>query len=336
MSLSAVLHRVRRLAVATLLLVLLGAGSAAAYWTTQASLESRATAATVGLEQSLTLTDGASPLAGTYSAENLALAGTVTITNTGSRAAEYTLAIGPGSASSPALPAAVQVAAAPVADALDCSPGATLSGARTGTLETGVTLRGELGVGVTATVCVQTSLTSAAHATLPDGTLELAMTSSLAYAQAAQWQIAADQVMTVTQSVQAAAPVDPGVEAMTCLQDGPWEIQLGFSPEEVEKDRNPVKYRMFIAHADSPDERIELTGQPTDGWYTVVHLRNTSSEVTQLVTSNSGGYGNAWLYVEKKLPGRSGWEPVAQGTFHTTPTVPGAGEVTGVHCGWQQ
>src|SRR5699024_8084247 len=106
--------------------------------------------------------------------------------------------------------------------------------------------------------------------------------------------------------------------------------------EEVEKDRNPVKYRMSIAHADSPDERIELTGQPTDGWYTVVHLRNTSREVTQLVTSNSGGYGNAWLYVEKKPPGRSGWEPAAQGTFHTTPTVPGAGDVTGVHCGWQQ
>src|SRR5699024_12612959 len=133
-------------------------------------------------------------------------------------------------------PSGVQYAAASMAGAVAWRRGATLSRACRGTLETGLPLHGALGAGATATVCVQTSRTSAAHATLPDGTLELAMTSSLAYAQAAQWQIAADQAMTVTQSVQAAAPVDPGVEAMTCLQDGPWEIQLGFSPEEVGKD----------------------------------------------------------------------------------------------------
>src|SRR5699024_1756266 len=236
----------------------------------------------------------------TYSAENLALAGTVTITNTGSRAAEYTLTIAPGPASSPALPAAVQIAAAPMAGALDCSPGATLNGARTGTLATGLTLRRELGAGATATAAVQTSPTPAAHAT------------------------------------PRRRPRRPGGGAMHCLQGGAWEVPLGFPPEEGEKGRHPVKDRMFLPPGGSPDERIELTSQPTDGWYTVVHLRNTSSEVTQLVTSNSGGYGNAWLYVEKKLPGRSGWEPAAQGTFHTTPTVPGAGDVTGVHCGWQQ
>lgn len=152
MTLSAMTDRLRRLAVATLLLVLLGAGSAAAYWTAQATAHSRATAASVGLEQALPLTGGSSPLAGTYSAEELALAGTVTITNTGSRAAEYTLEVAPGQASSPVLPAAVQIAAAPVTRALDCSPQAAQSGARTGTAEVGLSLHGELAAGATATV----------------------------------------------------------------------------------------------------------------------------------------------------------------------------------------
>lgn len=336
MTLSAMTDRLRRLAVVTLLLVLLGAGSAAAYWTAQATAHSRATAASVGLEQALQTTGGSSPLAGTYSAEQLALAGTVTLTNTGSRAAEYTLDVAPGPASSPTLPAAVQIAAAPVTRALDCSPQAALSGARTGTLGAGLSLRGELDAGATATVCVQTSLTAAAHATLPDGTLELAMTASLEYAKASQWQLTADRAMTVTQTVKAAAPVETGVETMTCRVDGPWEPQFAFSPEKNEKDRNPIKYRMFIAHAKSPDERIQLTNQQTQGWYTVVHLPNSSSEVKQLISSRSGGYGNAWLYVEKRLPGKSDWAPVAQAKFHTTSTIPGVGSATGVYCGWQK
>ena len=337
MTLSAMTDRLRRLAVATLLLVLLGAGSAAAYWTAQATAHSRATAASVGLEQALPLTGGSSPLAGTYSAEQLALAGTVTITNTGSRAAEYTLEVAPGLASSAALPAAVQIAAAPVARALDCSPQAALSGARTGNAGAGLSLHGELAAGATATVCLQTSLTAAAHASLPAGTLELAMTSSLEYARASQWQLTADRAMSVTQTVKPAPPAEPEAKTMTCRVDGPWEPQLAFTSPNGKKDasyRDQVQYRMFIAHADTPKARIALPNTSTTDWYTAVHLSNTSSTVKKLTASS--GHGNAWLYVEMKLPGTSDWAPVATGKFHTTPTVAQDRNATGVYCGWQK
>lgn len=335
MNVSAATDRLRRVLVVTILLVLLGAGSAAACWTAQARVEAGAEAASIGLEQSLLLEEGTSPLAGTYSAENLMLAGSVSIANTGTREAIYSLAVHPGSATSSALPAALRITAAPVSSAQECSPRAPLDSARTGILEGGAVLEGEVGAGASITVCVQTSLTAADHAALADGQLELMITSSLAYAKAAHWQIQADQAMSIIQAVEAAPPVEDTLEEMICRADGPWEPQLEFSREENEKDRNPIKYRMFISPASHPEKRIPLAYKPTKGWYTVVHLSNTASEMKELVGSEHGGYGNAWLHVEKKLPGRTDWTPAAQGKFHTTPTTPEDANAMGVYCGWQ-
>src|SRR5699024_6473166 len=63
-------------------------------------------------------------------------AGAVTITNTGTRAAEVRLALDPSSATSN-LPAAITVSIGAVAAEAECTPSATLADAQSGTLGTG-------------------------------------------------------------------------------------------------------------------------------------------------------------------------------------------------------
>lgn len=326
--------RARWIAVLTALLLLIGTSSAAAYWAATAGVQAEASAADVGLEQELLLTGEPpiSPLSGTYAAENSTLAGAVSITNTGTRAADYTLTVRKGSSGNSDLAGAIQVAATPVTSSEKCTPGALLAGATIGALPLTIEGTGKIEAGTSSIVCVETSLAADDISRFADQQVELEISTALEYAAEEQWKIGTDQAMPIAQVVEA----DPvaGVEQMFCAMDGPWELQLGFTGENEQPSKEAVQYRAFIAHANQPDVKLPLSNTQTTGWHTRVHISNTNADVTALVNSDHGGHGNAWVYVEKKFPEDADWTPEAQGKFHITPTTPEDKNAKGVYCGW--
>ena len=178
----------------TAFLTLVGGGGALALWSTSASVNSTASAATTGLTQALQAGD---TLKVTYSASVLGAAGAVTIANTGSRSASYALAITAASTTIAALPAAVSVAAAAVASVAACTTSAALTSPTTGVLSTttAVTPTGTVAAGASVVVCVKTSMTATNVTTYADGSLQLSLQSSLAYGTGpGQWAVTATAV----------------------------------------------------------------------------------------------------------------------------------------------
>lgn len=326
--------RVRWISVLVALVLLVGTGTASAYWAATARVDTDVSAADVGLEQKLLLTGEApdSPLSGTYTADNSTLAGVVSITNTGTRAAGYTLTVRGAPSGNSNLTAAIQVAAAPVTSTEKCTPGATLAEPTSGALPLTVEGKEKIEADATVVVCVLTSLAASDLSRFADQRVELEISTALEFAAAEQWRIGADRAMTVVQSVEA----DPfaGVEQMFCAVEGPWEPQLGFTGESEGPAKDAVRYRAFIAHANQPDAKLPLRHSQTTGWHTRAHISNTDADVSALVNSEHGGYGNAWVYVEKTLPGDAGWTPEARGKVRITPSTPEDKNAKGVYCGW--
>lgn len=160
---------------AGLVLLLGGAGSLAS-WAATAQLQATASAADTGIAQ--TVHPG---LAITYGNEDSTAAAAVSITNTGSREALYTLSLRAEWSSSTSLPTAISVAVAPVADAAACVRDAVLVGAVTGTLAQSDT-DGVLPAGETAILCVQTSMSPVAMIAHPGAQVTIALQSALEYA----------------------------------------------------------------------------------------------------------------------------------------------------------
>lgn len=190
--------RARRLLVVVLVLVLTGAGAAAAYWTATTQLRTTASAATTGLEQQVLPSEGESPLGITYTSETSTAAGAVSLTNTGSRAAEYTLTVHATTTHAEALTSALQLAAGALAEGRNCTHEISL--ATSGTGATPLTVTGSLGAGGTIDLCLQTTLPADAAAEHPDATLSLSLTSSLRYAEGDAWTVTAGPA-TITQTV---------------------------------------------------------------------------------------------------------------------------------------
>lgn len=195
-------RRVTLIAVLAAALTLVGGGGAVAYWSVTAQLEAAAVTATIGLTQTVHPDAASTPLNVTYSAANLTAAGAVTVVNTGSREADYRIALTTQSQTAAGLPAAISAAVAPVADAASCTPTTMLSAPQTGTLSsTGAfSAGGEVAAGATLVLCVQTSLSATGATTHQNASTVLALQTQLEYAPLAAWTLTGTSVV-FTQSV---------------------------------------------------------------------------------------------------------------------------------------
>lgn len=146
---------------AALFVALAGSGAATAYWGAQASLTASASAGSIGITST-----GFPSLAASYSPSSLSATAPLTVTNTGTVAAPFTLRLGAEEAVTP-LVTATRVDTWLVDRERGCAAAtATPAGATRSDWSTVPVLTGTLGPGAAMTYCVRTSLTAAAQTTL--------------------------------------------------------------------------------------------------------------------------------------------------------------------------
>jgi len=196
-------RRLAAVAGLTAFLVLAGGGAAAGLWVAHTPLGVQAGAASTGIGQSGDLSglnvvyDEA---AGVYAA-----AGAVTLTNTGSRAASYSLTATAVDPSVPNLPGAVSIAVGSVPGAGSCSSTATLGAPASGNLASPFVYDSsgsamQLAAGQSVVLCVQTSLSPSVIEYYGATSLSIAIHGALRYAAGSAWTATAADT-TVQQSV---------------------------------------------------------------------------------------------------------------------------------------
>ena len=253
--------RARRIVALVATLTLLGTASAAAYWIAHASVDTKASAASIGLEQALLPAGGSTPLNGTYTSSTSILAGTVTVTNTGSRSATPALSVSKVQVDGGTLPAtALEVTVTQVNDAAQCAPQASLTGTRTVAPGGRLDLSTRLEPSATALLCVRTTLTPGQLPALAGKQIDLALYSSLQYADGEQWTIQSPDPLAVSQHVEddpyaAVATMTPGGQ-----QEG-WYLSMGF-PKNVGHE-GETNYRASLAWEDAPSDRVAYGVPPT-------------------------------------------------------------------------
>lgn len=190
-------------------ITLAGTGIANAGWTAPVvNAPASATAGAVGISQS-----GFASVAVQYASGVLAKTAPITVTNTGTIPAPYTLALGADVAN--ALATSVMVNTWPVASAADCLPGSVVPGAASTSRWTTVpTLGGSLGAGAAAVWCVRTSVTAAEANPNPGEsmTATLALTSNVG-----SWtsNVNATAVQSVADTIAPTAPGKPTASGTT-------------------------------------------------------------------------------------------------------------------------
>lgn len=188
------------IAIATFL-TLSGTGTATALWSAHQPLSSlTASAATVGVTHSI-----AGDLDHTYTAATPSVASAVTITNTGSREAAYSLTV--DAESSTDLPSQVTARLGVVTDVAACTDSTSLSAA-VGTLDTAVTLTspaGALAAGSSVVICVQTIM--ADPSTRSGEQLTGTIVSSVAASSRAGWSASTAPTEFGQEVVAAAGPL---------------------------------------------------------------------------------------------------------------------------------
>lgn len=291
------------LAVALVLIAVLGAGPAAAYWTAAASLTRSASAASVGLTHEFRPTGTPTGLSASYTAETTTLAGAVAITNTGSReaAATFSLAATAGSGASPALREAVSVLAAPVGGAEDCTPQRALVDPVRATLTAGATLEGvRIGAGQTLIVCAQTSLPSGGLTTFAGQQVDLSLTSALRVAAGEQWSVRSQTPLRAVQTI--------GKDRFAGLTQ--LAVSGGNPTVSWPSAGQGARYRLYLARASTPRTLVSFSpaGQATLSTTSVAfHVSTDQAELQRFVTSPQGGYGATRLYVEASTDGGTTW-----------------------------
>jgi hypothetical protein len=196
--------RVKIIAVLTTVLILAGAGGAAAYWTASATLAGSATGASIGITQTDPL-----ELATTYNAGNLLAADSVTLENTGER--EAALRVTVDATGSNALKNALTVRIATVDSAESCTPSANLPNVPSGKLGLTYAPTPELPAGESTTLCIQTVLPPEDLFRAPSSQTQLSVTSVLDYATGDAWK--ASSVSENLQQNIAANPANGGPSA---------------------------------------------------------------------------------------------------------------------------
>ncbi|MFT3798144.1 hypothetical protein [Microbacterium sp.] len=315
--------RMSVLAGAVAVLTLAGGGGAAAYWSAQAQVEATAAAASTGLVQTVQST----PLTVTYSSSLRVAAGAVTVQNTGSRGAAYSLSLSAASATSAGLPGAITVAAAVVASAAACTTTATLSGAQTGTASS-FTATGTVAAGASVVVCLQTSMTAADVTTYGGASASLSVRTGLEYAAADAWRVSGAAV-TFTQQVAQSQFVPDGT-AMTCNDNNGWNLDLWFTEATP---TSGISYRFFLARESTPTTRVAYSpATDPNPWWTAVQVAPGNASLQSYLSSANGAMGNTWLFVERSTAGSGGpWTQIAYGKFRTATLAEGLR----TWCGWQ-
>lgn len=326
--------RLRAIAMLSLILMLVGTAAAAAYWTATAQMNGAAGAASVGLVQNGDGTAGLDSIS--YSATNLTAAGTLQITNVGSRDATYSVDLRSESATADGLEEAITVTAGPAGSPETCAPDTALGDARTGSMP--YRLEGTIEAGQALVLCMQTTLSPDAVAEFGGQELNLSISSSLKYAEGDAWTVSAD-AQQLSQTVEAAPPVEePQINHGTelfCKDQGstPYHLRMGFPQAEGHQGR--VTYRVFIAPETMPDQRIEVTGKRPTGWNTAVQFNHDDKELQTYVDSPQGGWGNTWVFVEQQIQGSDEWTPTAYSKIRLV-DLPWNGQGVGIECGWQE
>jgi hypothetical protein len=314
--------RLKLVAAVTALLILIGAGSAAAYWTAAAQLDGKASAARTQVSQMDDLDD----LAIEYTAGALTTAGTTTIRNDGTAPGRYTLTV--AAKMSTALARALTVSISEVATAEECAPESLLSPLVEGSLSPSdlrLSAEGDLAAdgadGDTVILCVRTSLPTQAVFLLGDEQANISVTSSLSYADGEQWTVSPSEEVggTILQSV-AGDPVDDSTR-MTCERNGAsiWAT-ANFSK------RGDLSGSTFQPYMIIEGERVDLA-------HSKAQIDTRSQRVDVRITRGDINAANIF-----DRPGNY-WVVVEQQSDDGTLTVFGAGKfkyelVTGVRCGW--
>lgn len=313
--------RTRWIAVLVALLTFAGTGVAAAYWTAEAQVDDTASTAAVGLEQEL-VHEGESSLSTTYTADNLTAAGLVSVANTGTREAGYTLTVSAVSDSD--LAEAIQVVLAPVGLPEQCTPQATLENAKLGSVSDPLT--GSLDKeGGKALVCVQTSLAGDKIVEFAEQAIALEVSSALVYAEEAkeaEWTPIVAEI--VTQSVADERPI--------CAREPQTYLRFAL-PSPPEGQAGSVEYRVFFAHKDTPDNRESIVLDNLSGYHPVIDLEYTMLE--PFVESPNGGIGDTWVYAEQKLDDEQTWTAIASFQIHTFHSGTEQHDQLRMYCGWQ-
>ncbi|MET3770150.1 hypothetical protein ABIB15_002857 [Marisediminicola sp. UYEF4] len=184
-------------------LVLAGTGVGNAYWSTQASTAGSVNAGAIGIA-----TNGFPALATNYTASALAISAPVTVTNTGTIWAPFSLTLGATSATALATGAIVRtwpVAAATACTATSIAP----SSATTSSWVNVPALAGTLDPGASATYCVRSSVSALQQSTIAGTNLSaaLSVTSAVGSWVASATSSAAQAVLDSTSPTTPGAPV---------------------------------------------------------------------------------------------------------------------------------
>ena len=179
----------------------LGTSGAWALWAASDSAGSTAKAARIGVTQTVSTINGTALDGLVYDSTTQAGAQLVTITNTGSRDADYTLTVSATSASATLLAdVSVEIGAAE-----GCSAASAPANAVTGNLDAPMGATGRLAPGASAVLCVRTSMTASAITANADA--DLTGTIS-AVVQMGTWSDSAPTSATFAQSVAVVAPTE--------------------------------------------------------------------------------------------------------------------------------
>jgi hypothetical protein len=270
----------------TTLIVLAGAGVSYALWTTSAQVSSTATAATVGVSQTVPTPIG---LNLTYSSGSRKAASPVTVTNTSTHSGTVTLSVGVISATDVNFPGAVAVEMAVVTSANNCASNSNLSGATTGVLSTStsVSVSVALAASASAIICVQTSITSQNLNAFSGKSL----TGRLASTVAVGTWTSSTAVQQFTQSASAAV-VYP---ALACTNASNFEARFAWSPTPMA----PTTYKLYVNGTLVPNQ--------ADGYNSYVLVNSTN------VPFASFPQGTATVLVTKVLTG-GGEEVIGDGS----------------------
>lgn len=314
--------RAKLVATVTTLLILISAGSAAAYWTASATLDGSASAATIGVTQ----TDRLDALAAEYTAGTLTKAGVTTVRNDGTAPGRYTLTV--SAQSSTALTRALTVSISQVASTEQCTPGAKLAPLAQGTLTpSGLALsaQGDLAAkgstGGSVVLCVRTSVSAQSVFLLGGEKAGLTVTSSLRYADGERWTARPGGNVggTITQSV-SLTPVDAATR-MTCERTG-----LGIWATVNFSKNGALAGTTFRPYMIVDGQKMDLPASTV-----TIDAKNQRANVK--IERKDLTAGNIF-----ERPGKY-WIVVEQQSAGGAVTNFGAGQfrydlITGIHCGW--
>lgn len=274
----------------TVFLVLTGAGVATASWTASPVKTTASVASgTIGIAQA-----GFDQLAVTYSTALTSVTKPITVTNTGTISAGYTLTL--GAVSPTALSAAVRVKIWPVASALasDCSASTPLPLMADWTWATVPPLRGTLAASASAFYCVRTSV-STVPPTPADGR---AMVATLALRSAVGAWSAGASATAAQAMLDTTPPTAPASLSASATSDS--QTTLAWSPStDIGGVRDYDVYRDGVAVKTSTSSPYTDTGLSVGKTYTyavVAHDLSGNASAASAVSVTTLGVDSAKWY----------------------------------------